>query len=203
MSQRIFLVRHCSSAGQGPDMELAPEGFEQSRALVPVLAELEPDLLISSPYRRARQTIEPFAEASGLELELDERLVERRLSAEPMEDWLQALERCWRDPDLRFPGGESSREATARGRQALASLATRQERRIVLVSHGNWIALLLHSFDGGYAFDAWKALLNPDVIQLEVEAGTGGQGATITLLSDRVRGFARNPLADLAAAGKL
>jgi phosphohistidine phosphatase SixA len=51
----------------------------QSDALVDTLAEFQIDRIVSSPYLRCVQTVEPLAEALGLEIELDEQLGATRL----------------------------------------------------------------------------------------------------------------------------
>jgi phosphohistidine phosphatase len=73
---RIFIVRHAKAASGSPDelRELTPEGHEQARRLAQELAGARPDAVLSSPLLRARQTAEAIAEASGVEVRVDERL---------------------------------------------------------------------------------------------------------------------------------
>ena len=47
----------------------------------------------------------------NLEVEIDERLSERMLSSVSLSDWLEKLEATFYDLDLKFEGGESSKEA--------------------------------------------------------------------------------------------
>jgi 2,3-bisphosphoglycerate-dependent phosphoglycerate mutase len=77
------------------------------------------NLLVSSPYTRAQQSIAPLAQRLGLAVELEARLVERVLSAVPLAQWREALRRTFVDLDLAWPGGESSRTAMARGRAVI------------------------------------------------------------------------------------
>ena len=70
----------------------------------------------SSPYLRARQTIEPIAQARGLTIETVEDLRERLLSPADLPDWRAHLKRSWEDFDYAPAGGETSREAQARVR---------------------------------------------------------------------------------------
>jgi phosphohistidine phosphatase len=72
---RLVLIRHADSAPGTPDelRELTPEGFEQARSLGERLRAdgARPDVVLSSPLLRARQT----AEALGFgEPEPDDRL---------------------------------------------------------------------------------------------------------------------------------
>ena len=53
-------------------------GFSRTRSS-DALAEFQIDRIVSSPYLRCVQTVEPLAEARGLEIELDEQLGATRL----------------------------------------------------------------------------------------------------------------------------
>ncbi len=74
----VYLVRHAHAAAGEPD-ELRPlteTGREQARALGERFATLEPrpELVLSSPLLRARETAAAIAKATGAELRVDERL---------------------------------------------------------------------------------------------------------------------------------
>jgi 8-oxo-dGTP diphosphatase len=60
------------------------QGRRQSLALVDALAAFPIDRLVSSPYLRCVQSVEPLAEARGLEIELDDRLGADRLHDVPL-----------------------------------------------------------------------------------------------------------------------
>jgi phosphohistidine phosphatase len=75
----IWLLRHAaaedrSSSGRDEDRSLTPDGAKRARAVARGLAALEPGivLVVSSPYKRARQTAEPVLEALGLTAKLRE-----------------------------------------------------------------------------------------------------------------------------------
>ncbi len=74
---RLYLIRHAESASGEPEelRRLTPAGEEQSRALGERLAgRLPPELVLSSPLLRARQTADAVARAAGCKCEVDERL---------------------------------------------------------------------------------------------------------------------------------
>jgi phosphohistidine phosphatase SixA len=58
---------------------LDDHGRSQAEALVEALADYDLDRIVSSPYVRCVQTVEPLAKARGLEMELDEQLGADRL----------------------------------------------------------------------------------------------------------------------------
>jgi phosphohistidine phosphatase SixA len=90
----LLLNRHALAGHarewQGDDgvRPLDDRGKRQAEALVEALADYDLDRIVSSPYVRCIQTVEPLAKARGLEIELDEQLGADRLHEVP-----QVLER--------------------------------------------------------------------------------------------------------------
>ena len=78
----VVLLRHASagdrSAWSGDDRlrPLDEDGYAQALALADVLAERGIARVVSSPYVRCVESLEPLAEALGLAVELDPRLAE-------------------------------------------------------------------------------------------------------------------------------
>ena len=163
----LLLVRHAQATGQEPDAALTPSGQEAALRLANRLAEEPVDVVVSSPFRRAEQTARTLAATLGRPLWFDPRLVERCLTDAPRSDWVTLLETTFRDPDLRYPGGESSREATRRALSVVADLHRRGHRRLLLVTHGNLLALMLQHFRPDWGFDRWRGLSAPDVFRVE------------------------------------
>jgi 2,3-bisphosphoglycerate-dependent phosphoglycerate mutase len=136
------------------------------------------ELLVSSPYTRAQQSVAPLAQRLGLPVETDARLAERVLSAAPLVHWREAIRQTFVDLDLVWPGGDSSRIAMVRGRAAVDALFARPEHVVVVVTHGNLMTLILHSFEAQFGFATWERLSNPDVYCLTVHPGRVGVSRT-------------------------
>jgi phosphohistidine phosphatase len=71
----IWLLRHAvaeerAASGKDADRALTPGGLERARRVAKGLAALEPGirLVVTSPYRRAKETAEPAARVLGVEL---------------------------------------------------------------------------------------------------------------------------------------
>jgi 8-oxo-dGTP diphosphatase len=86
----VFVVRHAKAGSrrrfEGDDRlrPLSRNGRSQSEALVELLGRRGITRLLSSPYTRCIQTLEPLATALGLEVEQEEALAEGA-------DWARSL----------------------------------------------------------------------------------------------------------------
>lgn len=78
----VYLVRHAKAGhretwdGEDELRPLTEKGWRQARALVDLFADHPFTLLLSSPYVRCVQTLEPLAEARGLSVEPADGLAE-------------------------------------------------------------------------------------------------------------------------------
>jgi ribonuclease H / adenosylcobalamin/alpha-ribazole phosphatase len=130
-------------AGRG-DFPLTEEGLRQADAAADRLAARGGiDVIVTSPLRRARQTAEAVARATGAPLQADDGLAEvdfgkwEGLSfAEASERWPDQLSAWTGSVDVAPPGGESFADAIRRVDAALDRLlAEHQFRTLLLVSH--------------------------------------------------------------------
>lgn len=163
---RALLIRHCQTTGQHPEAPLTELGEAQARTLVPWLRARGVDHVVSSPYARAVASIRPFAEATGLALNVDERLHERVIAPTPIDHWRDVIARAFVDPDHREPGGESGREVQERAQAAITEVLDQGHRLPSIVGHGHLFALVLHAIDPAFGFEQHAAMTNPDVFEL-------------------------------------
>ncbi|MEM9420115.1 MAG: histidine phosphatase family protein [Planctomycetota bacterium] len=162
----FLLIRHCHATGQAPDAPLSHEGVREARQLASVLNSYGVDRLVSSPFQRARDTIEPFAQAKKLALKIDDRLSERLLADPPVADWREYIRRSFDDYDSRAPGGESARDVLLRGWAAISDVLAAENNLPAFVTHGHFIALVLHSLDDKFSYSGWESLRNPDIFRV-------------------------------------
>lgn len=167
MTHSVYLIRHCQAAGQEADAPLTELGDEQAIKVAERLSPLPIGGIVSSPFRRAVKSIEPLSVRLGLGIETDERMAERVLSSRPFGDWKERLALTFEDLDLTFEGGESSRAAMDRGVSALHNAVVRVEAPVVLVTHGNLMALILKHFNPKVGFKEWEMLRNPHAYRIE------------------------------------
>ena len=103
-----------------------------------------------------------------LSVQVDPRLNERILSPFPIVNWREVVRDSFADLDLRAPGGESANDVLGRAWPALNERLRGPHHLPVVVTHGNLLALILHSIDLGFGYAGWEKLSNPDVYRVEV-----------------------------------
>lgn len=179
--------------GRDADVELTGTGRQQAAAVGKWLAGLpadqRPEVVITSPYLRARETWRLAAEASGLELPApvtDDRLVDRRLGDLEMMTRAAIAERY---PDeekrraeagehrYRPPGGESFADIEARLGSFLADLNSAYAgRRVVVVAH-DAVVLMMRAvierldWDGVVRVSAGNSVRNASVTRFDGASG--------------------------------
>jgi broad specificity phosphatase PhoE len=133
------------------DVPLSPTGQAQARALGRRLPQVRPDLVLSSPYRRAVQTAELLVNGTR-PIRLDERIRDRELG---ILDLLTRHGVAVRHPEeaarrarlgafyYRPPGGEAWTDVTLRLRAVLRDLREGYpDGRVLLVAHEAVVLLL-------------------------------------------------------------
>jgi len=173
----LILVRHAQSAPDPalPEREwpLSELGKQQADSLPAALAELGVDALASSPYRRAIDTLRPYADHAGLEIALDEDLRERALGnwMADIADAEEAVRRMHADLDFQREGGESGRACVARFEAALARVvAAHPGRTIAVGSHGGVVGHLIARQGIALPDAFWKRIRNPHLFIFDARA---------------------------------
>jgi 2,3-bisphosphoglycerate-dependent phosphoglycerate mutase len=164
--KKIYVVRHCEAYGQDSNSKLTEKGLFQSRYLSEFFSSIRINRIISSPFHRAIQSVEPISEEKNIKVEIDERLSERILSTRNLPDWLDKLKETYDDLELKYEGGESSKEAMNRIVQLVDEVFKNETDNTLISTHGNIMSLLLKNYDNSFGYDCWMSLTNPDVFLL-------------------------------------
>jgi glucosyl-3-phosphoglycerate phosphatase len=165
----IFFTRHGESVANVADRELrrrpvdadrlSPAGFEQARVLARRLDGQGLEGIVTSPYRRARETGAVIGEALGLPVEVDRDMHELRqadayYTSAPNYGATGAITWMPRSaPDHAEPGAESFNEIVARVLAVQERLGARAEReRLLCVTHWGFLHFFLGVSMFGDAF---------------------------------------------------
>jgi broad specificity phosphatase PhoE len=151
----IYLVQHGDKVRVPGDPGLTELGQDQAAATARWLAGAGLQALFSSPLRRARETAAAIAAATGLPVQVDDRL-RKRLNwdgTQTFEAFAADWDRSTRDRDLTLRGGESSCSAGDRMRAFVTGLCA-GPGPVAAVSHGGVTIDLLRTLLGDAALPA-------------------------------------------------
>ncbi|MCU5484046.1 histidine phosphatase family protein [Bacillus cereus] len=165
----IYFVRHAHSTYTKEERErpLSEKGHCDAENVIHLLKDKHIDVVISSPYKRAIQTVQGIANTYHVSIEIEEDLRERLLSSEPVADFNDAIENVWEDWSFAYEGGESNDVAQRRAVICMQSIFKKYKgKNIVIGTLGNIMVLLMNYFDSKYDFRFWKTLRMPDIFKL-------------------------------------
>jgi 2,3-bisphosphoglycerate-dependent phosphoglycerate mutase len=166
--KKIYLVRHAQASGQSFDAPLTKEGERDSLRLVDFFHGITIDAIISSPYKRAIDTVTPLANHLGKEIFVDQRLSERVLSNQSLENWKDRLKESFDNFHLCLEGGESNAYGLKRASSLYSDLLQSEKSNFLLCSHGNLSTLFLRLFDSNYGYEQLLQMTNPDVFEITI-----------------------------------
>lgn len=213
--ERLWVVRHGESlgnvardaadaagahlietGGRDVDVPLSPLGARQAESLGHWFRGGRPEVILSSPYLRARHTAEIIRAAAGLDVPvcLDERLREKefgvldrltRAGIEALHPDQAALRGILGKFYHRPPGGESWCDVILRLRSALDTIALHHAgQRVLVVAHQVVVLCLrylLERMDEAQvlAVDAAGDVPNCGVTEYRLDAAAGPHGALV------------------------
>ncbi|QCR31182.1 histidine phosphatase family protein [Lysinibacillus sp. SGAir0095] len=169
MLTNLYFVRHAHSIYTPDELRrpLSEKGCIDAEKIRQALENENIDIVISSPYKRAIQTVEGIANVINMEVILEEDFKERTLSIEPVEDFNLAITKVWENATFSWPGGESNIMAQKRGIRAMDKLLnTYAGKNVAIGTHGNIMVLIMNYFDKKYNLSFWENLDMPDIYKL-------------------------------------
>lgn len=173
MNTTIYMIRHAKSPfvfGQERTRVLSEEGERDAIKVKKIMKQKEIDVIVSSPYTRALQTIEGVASANNIEIKLYEELRERQLKGAyklPDKEIQQALKKSYEDIDFYLSGGESIRDVQNRALPVIDGLLKKYEgKKIIIGTHGNVMTIIMNYFNSEYGYEFWKSTSKPDIYEL-------------------------------------
>jgi phosphohistidine phosphatase SixA len=104
----VFLVRHAKAGSRsrwdGPDQQrpLSKAGHRQAEGIAALLADCAVTRIVSSPFVRCRQTVEPLARRLGLPIEPSPSLAE----GTPLTEALRLVEKVADEPTVLCTHGD-------------------------------------------------------------------------------------------------
>lgn len=165
------LYRHHDDAGR----ELSPKGMTDRKLVTAFLMDKEIDVILSSPYRRAVDTVRHFADTVRMPIIHVPDFREREISGEWIDDFDSFCRQQWADFTYHLPDGECLQKVQARNIAALDRVLTDYEgKRVVIGGHGTAISTVLHYFDPSFGYHGFESIrhLMPWIVRMDFEGGT-------------------------------
>ena len=173
METTFFMIRHAESLfvfGQERIRKLSEQGEIEANNIKERLKQEKIDVIVSSPYTRAIQTIEGIANERKMEITIFEGLKERSIKGAykiPAEEIERAIKKSYSVKDYCLPGGETTRQAQERAIPVIKQLLNEYKgKNIVVGTHGSIMTIMMNYFDEQYGYVFWKSTTKPDVYKL-------------------------------------
>lgn len=158
----LYFVRHAEPNihnHDDPTRELTEKGRQDARLVTAFLADKQIAAVLSSPYKRAVDTVRDFSETAGLPILTDPDFRERRVDSMWIEDFDGFCKNQWADFDYRLTDGETLRMVQTRNLAALRRvLQNYPEQSVAIGSHGTALSTLVHYFDPTFGHAGFQSI---------------------------------------------
>ena len=145
---KVFFVRHAEPNYNNHNdalRELSPKGMEDRKLVTQFLLDKQIDVVISSPYKRAIDTVAHFAENYGYSIRIMDDFRERRVDSCWIEDFTEFSKKQWSDFTYKLSDGECLKEVQDRNIAALTEVLEKYPgKNIVIGSHGTALSTILN-----------------------------------------------------------
>lgn len=168
----VYFVRHAEPNYNNHDdelRELTEKGLEDRKLVTEYLSDKSIDVVLSSPYRRAVDTVMDFANRYNIEIERIDGFRERKVDSEWIEDFIGFCKRQWADFNYKYTDGETLAEVQKRNILALKQVLEQfDNKNIVIGSHGTALSTIINYYDPTYGFEDFDKIrqLMPWIVKL-------------------------------------
>jgi len=172
----VYFIRHAESDISVRDGRIRPlteKGLADRKLVTEFLQDKNIDAVLSSPFKRAVDTVADFAEKNGFKIEIVEAFRERKGDSDMDRnnfDFDAFNKRQWADFSYTLSDGECIAEVQKRNISALNDVLFRyRNKNIVIGTHGMALSAIINNYDNTYNFDDFMAMLyiNPWVVRMD------------------------------------
>jgi broad specificity phosphatase PhoE len=156
----IYFVRHgetelnAQGIRQGPEGHLSEKGRAQAMESAKKFPKHKgrPQVIVASPYERARETAEIIAKELNMDIEYSELLVERKNPSEIIGRFGQErdvklivdrIDKSFHEDNLRYSDEENFTDLKNRARKLLNYIKSRPEERMIMVTHSIFLKMVV------------------------------------------------------------
>jgi len=171
----VYFIRHAeadNTVRDGRNRPLTEKGMVDRALVTGFLQDKNIDVVLSSPFKRAVDTVADFANKNGYEIETKEDFRERKSDS----DWARGtdfwpfIERQWADFSYSLSDGECLAVVQDRNIAALNDVLVRyKNKNIVIGTHGTALSTIIKYYDKTYGFKDFMEMVNilPWVVRMD------------------------------------
>lgn len=171
----VYFVRHAQPNYENHDdmsRELSAKGLLDRALVTEFLSDKEIDVILSSPFKRAYDTVHDFALKSGLDIEVIEDFRERKVDSEWIPDFNAFCKAQWKDFSYKLSDGENLGEVQNRNIRALQQVLEKYNgKNIAIGSHGTALSTIINYYDNTFGYSEFEEIrgLMPWIVQFTFE----------------------------------
>jgi len=177
--RNVYFVRHAKSdisVKDGFSRPLTEKGQADCHLVTSFLSDKDIDVIYSSPYKRAYDTVLPFATSVGLPVNIVDDFRERELGIW-VDDFVTAAKSMWDDFSKPYADtdGETLREVQQRNINALHRvLEENPDSNIVIGTHGTALSTIINYFNADYGFEDFLSMLDkmPWIVKMKFDGNS-------------------------------
>lgn len=170
---RVYFVRHAQpehSWGEDRTRPLTAEGKADAKVVVDFFRDKRVDAFYCSPYQRSIDTISETANFYGKDINIDERLRERKAGLGANNRVM--FQKRWADHDYHEEEGESLHMVQRRNIEALFEIVWRnKDKNVVIGTHGTALSTILNYYNHEFNCESFLRIIDwmPYIIELDFE----------------------------------
>lgn len=168
----IYFIRHAQADNAFRDdrtRSLTEKGMSDRSLVTEFLSDKNINAVLSSPYKRAVDTVSDFANSVDLDIVTVEDFRERKIDSNRVEDFEGFVKNQWADFSYKLSGGECLSEVQKRNVTALRKVLTEyKDKNIVIGTHGTALSTIINYYDQTYGFEDFMAMvfMTPWVVKM-------------------------------------
>lgn len=173
----IYFIRHAQpdySVHDDAARPLTEKGLKDRLLVTEFLKDKGVQVVLSSPYKRAVDTVKDFADKYSLPIYIVEDFRERKMESVRHEDLWGYIKKQWDDFYYKESGGECLNDLRERNIRALKKvLNDYRDKTIVIGTHGSALSQIIYYYDESYGYEDFMKMVNimPWVVKMNFEAG--------------------------------
>lgn len=174
----VYFVRHAEPNYENHDdmtRELSAKGLKDRKLVTKFLMDKNIQIVLSSPYKRAVDTVREFAEKKEMNIDIIDGFRERKVDSLWIEDFNSFCKKQWEDFEYKLSDGECLKEVQDRNILALKNIVEKfKGKNIVVGSHGTALSTIVNYYDKKFGYSDFNEIrqLMPWVVKFVFDEET-------------------------------